>query len=105
MKLNKQFFIHWPLGDVALILKVYFLNSLYRIVELSLCVKLLSGECHKNSLIETQYWFSYWLASTKQQAITWANLDPDLCHHMVSLSRNDFKQLNMYTVNEVLKDF
>ena len=22
------------------------------------------------------------------QAITWANVDPDLCHHMVSLNHN-----------------
>ena len=25
----------------------------------------------------------------RQQAITWANVDPDLCHHMVSLGHNE----------------
>ena len=25
-----------------------------------------------------------------QQAITWTNIDPDLCPHMVSLGHNDF---------------
>ena len=24
-----------------------------------------------------------------QQAITWASVDPDLCHHMVSLGHNE----------------
>ena len=24
-----------------------------------------------------------------QQAITWANVEPDLCHHMVSLGHNE----------------
>ena len=23
-----------------------------------------------------------WFAAIKQQAITWANVDPDLCHHL-----------------------
>ena len=27
-------------------------------------------------------------ASAKQQAITWAKVDPDLCRHMTSLGRN-----------------
>ena len=26
-----------------------------------------------------------WLGAIRQQAITWANVDPDLCHHTVSL--------------------
>ena len=29
-----------------------------------------------------------WLATTRQQAITWAIADPDLCHDMVSLAHN-----------------
>ena len=27
----------------------------------------------------------------RQQAITWANIDPDLYHHMASLGRNKLK--------------
>ena len=26
----------------------------------------------------------------RQQAITWGNVDPDLCHHMASLGHNEF---------------
>ena len=42
---------HWPLGDVAVISKVWFSNSLCRIVASTLTVKLLSSECHRTSLI------------------------------------------------------
>ena len=28
-----------------------------------------------------------------QQVITWANVDPDLCHHMASLGHKEFKIL------------
>ena len=46
-----------PLGDVELILKVWFSKSLYRIVAWVLAVKLLSAECHKTSLMISQHWF------------------------------------------------
>ena len=29
------------------------------------------------------------LGDTRQQAITWASVDPDLCHHMVLLGYNE----------------
>ena len=32
-----------------------------------------------------------WLGAVRQQAITWANVDPDLCRHMVSLAYNELK--------------
>ena len=48
-------------------------------------VQLLSGNCHKNSLITSQYWLQWRLGAIRQQAITRANIDPDLCSHMGSL--------------------
>ena len=30
-------------------------------------------------------------AGHPEQAITWANVDPDLCHHMASLGHNELK--------------
>ena len=30
----------------------------------------------------------------RQQAITWANVDQDLCQHMVSLGHNELRLLN-----------
>ena len=29
----------------------------------------------------SQHWFSWWLGAIRQQALTWANANPDLCHH------------------------
>ena len=30
-----------------------------------------------------------WMSLDRQQAITWANVDPDLCRHMASLGHNE----------------
>ena len=36
-----------------------------------------------------------WLGAIRQQAITWANVDPDLCRHMASLGHNELKHSSM----------
>ena len=36
----------------------------------------------------SQHWFRQWLGAVRQQAITWANVDPDLCRQMASLGLN-----------------
>ena len=66
-----------------------FANSPYRIVAWALTVKLLSGECHRTSLIRSQYWFKSWLHAARQQAITWANADLVLDPHIASLRHNE----------------
>ena len=53
-------------------------------------VKLLSDECHWSLPVISKHWFREWVSAVRQQAITWANVDPDLCHHMVSLGHNEF---------------
>ena len=37
----------------------------------------------------------YFILNTEiwQQAITWANVDPDLCRHMASLGQNELRYL------------
>ena len=40
-------------------------------------------------LMLSQHWFRQWLGAIWHQAITWANIDWDLCHHMVSLCHNE----------------
>ena len=37
----------------------------------------------------TQHWFRYWPGAFRQEFIIWANVDPDLCRHMASLSHNE----------------
>ena len=46
-------------------------------------------ECHWTSLTTSQHWFRQWLGAVRQQAINWANVDPDLSGHMVSLGHNE----------------
>ena len=46
--------------------------------------KLSSDECHWTLLIISQHWFRSWLGAVRHQAITWANVDPDLSCHMPS---------------------
>ena len=41
----------------------------------------------------SQHWFRWWLGAARQQAITWANVYPDLCRHMVLLGPNELKLL------------
>ena len=54
---------------------------------------LLSSGGHKTSPISSYHWFRSWIGAVRQQAITWANVDPDLCHHMATL---DHKKLSWY---------
>ena len=38
-----------------------------------------------------QHWFRKWLGAVRHQAITWVNVDRDLCCHMASLGHNDLR--------------
>ena len=38
---------------------------------------------------DNQHWFRLWLGAVRQQAITWASVDLDLCRHMASLGHNE----------------
>ena len=58
-------------------------------------VKLHSDECHWTLPMMSQHWFRYWLGAVRQQAITRANVDPDLCRHMTSLSHNELTEIHM----------
>ena len=69
--------INWPLGGLNEIVDKQ-ISSLFPwlMAELSL-VKLPSGECHWTLLMTTQHWFRWWLGAIRQEAITWANVNPD----------------------------
>ena len=77
-------------------------NPWYKTVAWALTVKLRWFKCQGTSLMLGQHWFRYWLVAARQQAITWANVDPNLCHHMASLSHNNFidsEQSKWYVTN------
>ena len=59
----------------------------------------MSSECHKTPLMTSQHWFRYWLRAVRQQAITRSNVDPDICHHMVSLDHNGLTQGGLDIIN------
>ena len=42
---------------------------------------------YKSTLVQVMAW------AVRQQAITWANNDPDLCRHVVSLGHNELRWL------------
>ena len=79
---------HWPMENVVVVRNVCFSNSLYRVVHVSwaLAVKLLSWRRMPQTLMCSQHWIRQGIGAVRQQAITWANVDPDLWHHMSSLA-------------------
>ena len=84
---------HCPQGDVTVILNVQCPNTGYG---LSLWTH--SGQCHRTLLMISQHWFRLWLGAWWHQAITWANVDPDLCHHIASLGHKALKTHKTYWI-------
>ena len=78
--------IQWPLNmlrDVQMILFKYFSNSSYEMISRACHVKLVIGE-YQRTLFISKHWFRLWPGVVRQQAITWNNVDPDLCYHVVT---------------------
>ena len=67
-----------------------FSTLFYWLVSLDLLTIMPWNKSHKILLIINQYWFRQWVGVVRQQAITWANVDLDLCRHMPSLGLNVF---------------
>ena len=64
--------------------------------------KLPSDECHKTVLMISQHWFRQWLGAVRQQAITWANVDPDLWSQMASLGLSQLMGRQMHNLSGLL---
>ena len=54
-----------------------------------------SGKCQRIPLMSSQNWIRSWLDAVRHQAITWANVDPYMCHNMVSLGHSEFENVWM----------
>ena len=65
-----------------------FFTLIYEPISCALPVKLVSGECHKTSMITILHWYRKLLGDVRQQGITWANVDQDLCHHRAPQGHN-----------------
>ena len=55
-------------------------------------MKLPSDECNWNLLMISLNWIKYWFCAFRLQAITWANVDPDICQHMAPLDHNELRK-------------
>ena len=55
-------------------------------------VNLPLDECHSTLLMISQHWVRWWLGAVRQQAITWANVDRDLCRHIAWLGPSELKE-------------
>ena len=96
---------HWPLGDLDSLWKVLFSILFYWLVSSHLLTIMPSDECHGTYLKISQNWFRQWLGAIRQQVITWANVDPDLRHHMASLGHNELTgQTQIQWITALLPD-
>ena len=72
-----------PLRDAEIFLH---LTSVYELISWEIPVRLVLDEWPRTPSMISQHWFRQWLGVVRHQAITWANVDPDVCRHMASLS-------------------
>ena len=87
---------HWPLGNHNEISYKKILRWFWLLMTMVSLVKLPLGDCQWTSLMISQHWFRQWLGALRQQAITWTNVDPDLCHHMLSPGHNELRPYFRY---------
>ena len=75
--------------NIGVILQVYIWNTFYELLSWALPVKVVPGEWHITPLVISQHCFRQLFAAIKQQAIIWANVEPDFCDRIASLGHND----------------
>ena len=80
-------------------LRTYFSDGYFG----SFSVNLPSGGWQRTWLTTSQYSFKQKLGAARQQAITWAIIDPELCHHMASLKHNTLRSALLRQILQVLQ--
>ena len=83
---------HWPVENLDAFLKIQFSFLFYWLLSSDLLI-MPSHECHGTLLMISQHWFRWWHGAVRQQVITWANVDPDLCCHMASIGHELLRKL------------
>ena len=89
-------FTHWPLGDPNKILDNQFQNKFQWLMARASVEKQSSNECYRTLEMISQHWSRWWLGAIRQQAITWANADSELCCHIASLGHNELRKPSAY---------
>ena len=54
-------------------------------------MNLVFHECQRTLFMISQHWFRQWHGTIMHKAITWADVDLDLCHHMASVGHNELR--------------
>ena len=78
------------------VLNIWFSNSFYRIIMYNCCENVLSCKYHSTLLMIYPHWFTEWLGAVRQQFISYANVDADLCHHMTLQDHHSMKPRDAY---------
>ena len=72
------------------------------------CLEHFMWDCSQVNVTEhlwwCQYWFGLWFGSVRQQAITWATVDPDLCRHMAWLGQDELTKIITQCFEYVFSD-
>ena len=66
---------------------------------ISISLKLLVGH---TTFLTSLHWFRQWLGAFRQQTITGANVDPDLCRHVVSLGHHELIRIRTDVWSQIL---
>ena len=78
--------LFWPLGYCNGVNQDFHLKLISSIDILSIFAE---NWCQKTSLMISQYWFWYQFVASRQQAITWTNVDQLLWRNMASIWYNE----------------
>ena len=98
IRASEVYLLHWTGSSLVQVIGCLLFNSLAPgrsecdsknfIFHLVLLIGILrSNECHRNLLMIRLVQ----VMTIRQQAITWANVEPDLCYQMASLGLNELK--------------
>ena len=61
--------------------------------ELSTSFEIVLG-CIRRTFLISRHWFREWLGAFRQQTITKANVDPNLCYHMASINHTELTRMD-----------
>ena len=78
LKIELVSLTHWYLGDLDEILKMQFSILFYWLGSSAVITIMPYDECHR-TLPMSQHWIRWWFGAVRQQTITSAYVDPDLC--------------------------
>ena len=95
---RNQVFIYIMRLWIVKALRQAFSKSFYRLISWAIAVNYKFSQVNalRTQLITGQHWLGQWLGA----AITWTNVDPDLCRHMASLGHSELIPRHHYEIKK-----